>query len=162
VRIEQMLQALAYSPVDTLALVQGAAIGAGADLLVACRHRVGAPDVQSRFPGARFGLILGSRRLAHCVGGEVAAGLIGSPEKINAARMKEIGLLNELLEPTQWPQRIHQILNQVNQVSPENRAKVLQLLNVDTRAHDMADLVASASQSDLKKHIRTFLDPSKA
>jgi enoyl-CoA hydratase/carnithine racemase len=162
VRIEQMLQALAHSPVDTLALVQGAAIGAGADLLVACRHRIGAPDAQSRFPGARFGLILGSRRLAQCVGTDVAQGLIGSPEKLTGTGMQKIGMLNELLEPVKWPQRVHQILNQVNQVSPETRAKVLQLLSVDTRSQDMADLVASASQADIKKRITTYLDPSKA
>lgn len=162
VRIEQMLQALAHSPVDTLALVQGAAIGAGADLLVACRHRIGAPNVQSRFPGARFGLILGSRRLTQCVGASVAQSLIGAPDKLTAERMQAIGLLHETLESKKWPQRVHQILNQVNQVSPETRAKVLQLLNEDTRAQDMADLVASASHLDIKKRIRAYLDPSKA
>jgi len=162
VRIEQMLQALAHSPVDTLALVHGAAIGAGADLLAACGHRIGAPGVQARFPGARFGLILGSRRLAQCVGAEIAQGLIGSPEKIEEARMLEIGLINELLDSTQWSLRVHQILNQVNQVSPETRAKVLQMMRVDSRAQDMADLVASASHPDVKKRIAIYLDPSRA
>jgi enoyl-CoA hydratase/carnithine racemase len=162
VRIEQMLQAVAHSPVDTLALVHGAAIGAGADLLAACRHRIGAPDVQSRFPGARFGLILGSRRLAQCVGADAAQGLIGSPEKINAARMKEIGLLNELLEPSQWPQRMHQVLDQINQVAPQTRAKVLQMMRPDTRAQDMMDLVSSAAQPRVKEQIRAYLTPAKA
>ena len=41
VRIEQMLQAIAHAPFDTLAFAHGQTIGAGADLLIACRHRVG-------------------------------------------------------------------------------------------------------------------------
>jgi enoyl-CoA hydratase/carnithine racemase len=161
VRIEQMLQAVAHCPVDTLALVQGAAVGAGADLLVACRHRIGAPGVQARFPGARFGLILGSNRLAQCVGAEVALSLIGAAEKTDAARMKEIGLIDELLEPALWPQRIHQILNQVNQVSAQTRAKLLQMMWVDTRAEDMAELVASASHPEIKKQIASYLNLSR-
>lgn len=157
VRIEQMLQVVAHSPVDTLALAHGAAIGAGADLLVACRHRVGASDLESRFPGARFGLILGSHRLAECVGADVAQGLIGSPEKIGATRMREIGLLNEVIETTQWPQHVQRVLHQVNQVSPQARAQVLRLLRPDTRAEDMMELVRSASHPDIKARIAAYL-----
>jgi enoyl-CoA hydratase len=161
VRIEQVLQALAHAPVDTLALVHGAAIGAGADLLAACRHRIGAADAQSRFPGARFGLILGSRRLAACVGADTAQALIGSPEKIGAARMHEIGLLTEGSEAALWPQRVSQVLAQVTQVSPETRARVLQAMRVDTRAQDMAELVATASHPDIKQRIATYLGQAR-
>jgi enoyl-CoA hydratase/carnithine racemase len=73
VRIEQMLQAVAHSPVDTVAMAHGHTVGAGADLLVACRHRIGAADTQLRFPGAQFGLILGARRLAQCAGADAAS-----------------------------------------------------------------------------------------
>jgi len=54
VRIEQMLQAVAHAPFDTLALAHGAAIGAGADLLVACRHRIGSSDLGARFSWCAF------------------------------------------------------------------------------------------------------------
>lgn len=157
VRIEQMLQALAHSPMDTLALAHGAAIGAGADLLVACRHRIGAPDLVTRFPGARFGLILGSRRLAQCVGADVAQALIGSADKAGSERLLEAGLLTELCERAQWPQREQQLLSQVTQVQPATRAQVLAALRPDTRAIDMADLVASASPLDIKQRIAAYL-----
>jgi enoyl-CoA hydratase len=162
VRIEQVLQALAHAPVDTLALVHGAAIGAGADLLAACRHRIGAADVQSRFPGARFGLILGSRRLAQCVGADAAQALIGSPEKIGAARMHELGLLSEVLEAAHWSERTQQMLMQVTQVPAETRTRVLQAMRGDTRAQDMADLVSTASHPAIKERISAYLGPPRA
>ena len=157
VRIEQVLQALAHAPMDTLALVHGGAIRAGADLLVACRHRVGAANVQSRFPGARFGLILGSRRLAQCVGADAAQALIGASNKLDAQRMLQLGLLTELADPAQWPERTQQLLAQVTQVPAPTRAQVLQAMRSDTRAQDMADLVHSASQRQLKAQIATYL-----
>jgi enoyl-CoA hydratase len=157
VRIEQMLQALAHAPCDTLALAHGATIGAGADMLVACRHRIGTPDAVSRFPGARFGLILGSRRLAQCIGADAAQALIGASEKITATRMQQLGLLGEITEAAQWPQRIQDLLAQVSQVSATTRTRVLQAMRSDTRAQDMVDLVNSASENDLKARIAAYL-----
>lgn len=161
VRIEQVLQALAHAPMDTLALAHGAAIGAGADLLAACRHRIGAGDTVARFPGARFGLILGSRRLAQCVGADAAQALIGSADKTGAARLHQIGLLTEMLDPAQWPERERQLLAQVSQVPAATRAQVLHALRPDTRAQDMADLVASASPPDIRQRIAAYLQAAR-
>lgn len=160
VRIEQVLQALAHAPMDTLALVHGAAIGAGADLLAACRHRVGASDTVVRFPGARFGLILGSRRLAQCVGADAAQALIGSADKTGASRLLEIGLLTRQCDPAQWPELVQHVLAQVIQVPPATRTQVLAAIRPDTRAIDMADLVASASPADIKQRIAAYLQPA--
>ena len=162
VRIEQMLQAVAHAPFDTLALAHGAAIGAGADLLVACRHRIGSSDLVARFPGARFGLILGSRRLAECVGPDVAQGLIGAASKTGAQRLLETGLLTDLCEPAHWPAREQQVLAQVMALPAATRAQVLHALRPDTRAQDMADLVASASPPDIKQRITAYLQAPPA
>ena len=72
-RIELMLQKLHRAPCPTLAIAHGRTVGAGADLFAACTHRLAAPGTQLAFPGASgFGLVLGTRRLAHRVGGERA------------------------------------------------------------------------------------------
>ncbi len=64
VRIEQLLQALHHAPLTTLALCHGSALGAGADLVAACDWRIAAPTTRFRMPGMRFGIVLGTRRLA--------------------------------------------------------------------------------------------------
>jgi enoyl-CoA hydratase len=62
VRVEQFLQHLNHLPMTTVALVQGRCVGAAADAVACCRHRVASPDATFRFPGLRFGLVLGTRR----------------------------------------------------------------------------------------------------
>ena len=64
VRIETMLQAVYHAPFATLALAQGKNFGAGVDLALACGTRIAAPGAEFRMPGLKFGLQLGTRRLA--------------------------------------------------------------------------------------------------
>ncbi len=157
VRIEQLLQAVAHAPFDTLACVHGATIGAGADLAVACRHRVGAADTTMLFPGARFGLVLGSRRLAECVGAQQAQVLIGGQQRLDAQHALELGLLQQLAEADQWPALEADVLRHALATPVDTRATVLQALRPDTRAQDLHDLVLSAAHPDLRQRLSAYL-----
>ncbi len=157
VRIEQMLQAFAHSPVDTLACVHGQTIGAGADLALACRHRIGSADTHMMFPGARFGLVLGSRRLAECVGADRAQGLIGSANKIDAQQAQNLGLLNEVIEPEAWPVFEAKVLAHVLATPPDARSMVLRATRRDTREQDLHDLVQSGAALDIKARLAAYL-----
>lgn len=161
VRIEQMLQAFAHASVDTLVCVHGQTIGAGADLTLACRHRVGAADTKMMFPGARFGLVLGSRRLAECVGPDQAQGLIGGQSKIGAQQAKEMGMLNEVLESNQWPAYEAQVLAHVLATPVDARAMVLRATRRDTREQDLNDLVQSGAVLDIKERLAVYLEQMK-
>jgi enoyl-CoA hydratase len=162
VRIEQMLQAVAHAPVDTLACVHGKTIGAGADLALACRHRLGAADTQMMFPGARFGLVLGSRRLAECVGPDQALGVIGGQNKIGAQQAQALGLLTEVTATEQWPAREAQLLAHVLATPPDARAAVLRATRRDTRAQDLHDLVQSGAVADIKERLAAYLAQVKS
>jgi enoyl-CoA hydratase/carnithine racemase len=157
VRIEQMLQAIAYAGVDTVAFVHGHTIGAGADLALACRHRVGAADTKMMFPGARFGLVLGSRRLAECVGADRAQGLAGGQSRIGADQAKEIGLLDAVLEADRWAAHEAQLLAHVLATPADARAMVLRATRRDTREQDLHDLVQSAAVPDIKERLAAYL-----
>ncbi|WP_165355122.1 enoyl-CoA hydratase/isomerase family protein [Nocardioides oleivorans] len=63
-RIGDLLERLIAAPCTTVAVVEGAAIGAGADLVLACDHRLVDPSVTLRFPGSAFGVALGVLRRA--------------------------------------------------------------------------------------------------
>ncbi|MFZ2737561.1 MAG: enoyl-CoA hydratase/isomerase family protein [Burkholderiaceae bacterium] len=162
VRIELMLQAVAHCSIDTLALVHGQTLGAGADLALACRHRVGAADTKMLFPGARFGLVLGSRRLAHCVGADQAQGLIGGMERIDAQQAKTLGLLNDVLEPALWAEHEAQVLAHVMATPADARALILRAIRPDTRAQDLTDLVKSAAAADIKQRLTAYLGQTPA
>jgi hypothetical protein len=57
-----------------MALAQGGCFGAGADIVAACGTAVAAADAKFRMPGWKFGLALGTRRLAVRVGAAEAFG----------------------------------------------------------------------------------------
>ena len=77
-RVELLLQAVHAAPFATLALAQGRAMGAGADLFAACTERWIVDDAKFAFPGAAFGLVLGTTRLTTRVGAPQAAEWIQS------------------------------------------------------------------------------------
>jgi enoyl-CoA hydratase/carnithine racemase len=162
VRIEQMLQAIAHAPYDTMAFAHGQTIGAGADLLLACRYRVGSEDMRMMFPGARFGLILGSRRLAECVGPDRAQQLIGHPRRIDALQAKEFGILTAVLESTDWHAYEAQVLEHLLEIPADARSMALNACKRDTRAIDLYDLVQSGSVPDIKHRVAEYLSKVKA
>lgn len=63
-RIGTLLERLLAAPYVTVAVAEGAAVGAGADLVLACDHRLVDPSVTLRFPGSAFGVALGGVRRA--------------------------------------------------------------------------------------------------
>ncbi len=63
-RIGLLLERLLTAPYATVAVVEGAAVGAGADLVLACDHRLVDSAVTLRFPGSEFGVVLGATRRA--------------------------------------------------------------------------------------------------
>jgi len=80
-RIGLLLERLIATPYVTVAVAEGAAVGAGADLVLACDHRLVGPDVTLRFPGSAFGVALGAVRRA-----ELGADLVtGRPDDLARA-----------------------------------------------------------------------------
>ena len=84
-RVELLLQAVHAAPFATLALAHGRTMGAGADLFAACTERWIAGDASFAFPGAGFGLVLGTSRLTEQVGASRAAEWIEGGGPIDSA-----------------------------------------------------------------------------
>lgn len=156
VRIEQMLQKLAHAPIDTLALAHGGAFGAGADLLAACTHRVASPHLRLRMPGWKFGLALGTRRLAALIGAEQARQALAEARTWNAAEAMACGLVGRISEPPQWPALVVAAAQAAMSVEASARARLAALTRIDSRAADMAALIESLTEGDLKARIAAF------
>lgn len=100
--IETLLQLIWNAPFVSVAVVQGAAVGAGADLAANCDYRVCAPQASFRFPGFRLsGVTLGTGRLARLVGDQTAFDLVLRNRKIDGKHAHDCGLASHLLEMDQ-------------------------------------------------------------
>lgn len=155
-RIETLLQAVYHAPFATLALAQGKNFGAGVDLVLACGARIAAPEAQFRMPGLRFGLQLGTRRLAARIGSDAARALLAPSKTFSAEEGLRIGVLHEIAAPEAWPALIARAAAEAQQLSPAAAARLHAATVVDSRAQDLADLVRSATEPGLKERIREY------
>lgn len=155
-RIETMLQAIANAKFVTLALAQGKVIGAGCDLFCACSERIATPDAGFRMPGWRFGVALGTRRLAARVGSDAARSLLLDTRAFTAKEAHEIGLVTHLATVDLWPQMIEATAARASALGAPARRMLLELTAADSRALDMAALVASAGRPGLLERIKAY------
>ncbi len=156
VRIEQLLQAVYHAPFCTLAIAHGRNFGAGADLFLAASVRVAAPDASFRLPGLRFGLQLGTRRMAQRTGSEKARALLGDSRTFDAVAARDIGFVTHVAEAGYWDPIVATEVQRATVLSPAASTRLYAATITDTRAADMADLVASASLPGLKQRIADY------
>jgi enoyl-CoA hydratase/carnithine racemase len=100
-RIEALLDAVWRAPVRTVAIAQGRTWGAGADLFAACDLRIAVTHASFRFPGAGFGIVLGTRRLAERVGTERARTWVSDGATVEAEQALACGLASRLFDAVQ-------------------------------------------------------------
>lgn len=155
-RIEQLLQALAHAPFDTLALAHGRNFGAGVDMICACGRRVGDPAATFRMPGLSFGLVLGTRRYAERVGGTKARIVLQEGRVFDAREALADGFLTAVAGTDAWPEAVASAADAAGRLSPSAAAALHRATARDTRAEDLADLVASAARPGLKDRIRAY------
>lgn len=96
----------------TVAAVEGAALGAGTQLAVACDLRVAAPDASFGIPAAKLGLMVNHwtvQRVATMVGPSTARAILLAAEVVSGADALRLGLVNRpgaLDEALAWADHI--------------------------------------------------------
>lgn len=156
VRLEQLLQAVWHVPFATMALAHGRNFGAGADLFVACDVRVAAPGTTFRMPGLRFGLQLGTRRLAQRIGNDTARALLADSSTIDTDRALALRFATHVAAPSEWVELLAAERDRAEALTAEVSRRLRAATVVDTRAPDMADLVASVMVPGLKARIASY------
>lgn len=157
VAIEDLLAKVWSSSCRTVSVVHGRAWGAAADLVLACDLRLGQANASFRFPGAQFGLVLGSRRLACRIGSDRARQIILQGSTVKADQALEIGMLHRLVEgfePADLPQ-IRVDLETQRQIMAATRAA--DDATSESLAQDRRALLASAQRAGLKDRMLQYL-----
>lgn len=155
-RIEMLLQRIWALPCRTLGLARKAAIGAGADILVACQSRALTPHGRIAFPGLGFGIFLGTNRLALRIGANAAERLLSAGRPVEAEEALSLELIHAVVEPegledhaAQWAERVLRL----------DRHVASRLGTTVARADPTADmdaLVRSAARPGLRDRIASF------
>lgn len=160
-RIETLLQLVHHASCPVLALAQGRAIGAGADLFAACSIRIAAPGASFRMPGWRFGIALGTRRLVARIGADAARDFLVASRTMDAAEAQRLGLVTRIAEAAEWPEAIAEAERVAAVLDRRALAEMHALTAADTRAADMAALVATATRPGLKDRIARYREAER-
>ena len=156
VRIEQLLQRIAHAPWPVAALVGGPAYGAGADLAAACADSSAAAEARFRMPGWKFGLALGTRRLIARAGAARAQAFLAAARTVGAEEACELGIVRRVHAAGAEAAQVAAMREAVASLAVGAARRLAAISIPDTRAADMASLVESLTDGDLKARIRGF------
>ncbi len=160
--IERMLQALFHAPLVSVALVHSMAFGAGADLVCCCHRRIATQDSRFCMPGLNFGLLLGTRRLAHRIGFDHALNVLTDTRVFNATEALEMGYLTDIAPIDHWSEHIESIKKRSTVVANEYLKRMFGVVIPDSRAADWADLKESVGTPGLVDRIIDYRDRMRA
>ena len=157
VRIEQLLDRIWHSPFTVMAFATGRTWGAGADLFCAASLRWITEDASFRFPGAQFGLVLGSGRLAQRIGSDRAREWILRNQAIDAQDALRCGLASHEGHAEDFF-KLADTLHETNTTTVTTQ----QMIHAATRMADsdasLSALVRSAARPGLKHRIQQYRD----
>ena len=163
VRVELMLQSLASAPFPTLAIAHGRVTGAGADLFCACAERWVQGDATFSFPGAGFGLVLGTARLADAVGSARAQDWVMTGAPIDTASARDAGLVTRQAGAGTAEDELARWLPALQRLDGPTHAAIHAASAVARRPRgavgdyeDLARLVRSAARPGLKERIAAY------
>ena len=155
VRIETLLATLWHAPLRTVAVAQGRTWGAGADLFAACEVRLARADASFRFPGAQFGIVLGTRRLAERVGADAARAITIGGGQWDAAAAQAAGLVQQVVADEDGAAQALADLT-LPKTDPATAAALRTASRADHRDADLAALVRSAAVPGLVQRIGAY------
>lgn len=156
VALEQVFQILRSAPFVSVALVDGAAFGAGADLALACTYRIGTARARFRFPGYGFGVALGTRHLAHAIGMQAARDILLRNRVVGADEALALGLLTHATDAAAMGGIADGLLGETRLLSPGAIRRIHALTAPHDNEGDMAQLVRSLSEPGLHERIAAY------
>lgn len=169
---ESVLAAIAALPVPVLARIQGAAVGAGCQLAVACDLAVAASDARLGIPAARLGILINFenvQRLVLSVGSKRAAEMLFTGRELTGEQAAAWGLVTEAFQPEELDERVEEMAEQIASAAPlsvrgakRGIRAVLDRLSVDreTEGHRVTnyDMMAADAftSEDLREGVRAL------
>src|SRR5579864_6383807 len=152
--IEDLLETLRRAPTLTIAVVRGAALGAGADLVASCDYRIGTSGARLAFPGSRLGVVLGTRHLAGVVGRQLAREILVEGRMLDAQAAAACGLLSSLCAEGEVAQRVDDILRGSEALDIATLCAILALTRDVPSGRDRSELLRSVWREGLAERVR--------
>ena len=156
----------------TIAALEGACVGGGLELALACDLRVASSDARFGFPESKIGMLPdlgGTTRLARLVGPAIAKEWIFTGRQYSCVRALELGVVNELVVPGDALIRAKALAHEIAQAGPLAVAWSKRVIDrglgmslrdsLDIEQDAMTEILPS---EDLKEGVLAFLEKRPA
>ncbi|MFC4113948.1 enoyl-CoA hydratase/isomerase family protein [Nonomuraea zeae] len=154
-------------PMPTLALVDGPALGGGAELAYACDFRIGTPQARIGNPETGLGILAAAGaawRLAELVGEPLAKEILLAGRVLTAGEALAVRLLNEVVEPGDLLAAGHRLADRITARAPLATRLTKAVFHAPRSAHPFVDDVAQAvlfETEEKRTRMTAFLDRRK-
>ncbi|MEV3981171.1 enoyl-CoA hydratase/isomerase family protein [Nonomuraea sp. NPDC049758] len=154
-------------PMPTVALVDGYALGGGAELAYACDFRIGTPRTRIGNPETDLGILAAAGaawRLAELVGEPLAKEILLAGRVLTAEEARAVHLLNDVVEPADLLAAGHRLADRIAARAPLATRLTKAVFHAPRAAHPFVDDLAQAVLFETEeKHARmtAFLDRRK-
>ncbi|QTF70839.1 enoyl-CoA hydratase/isomerase family protein [Arthrobacter woluwensis] len=134
-------------PMPVIALLDGYALGGGAELAYACDFRIGTGSVKIGNPEPGLGILAaagGAWRLRELVGEPLAKEILLAGRVLSGREARDVHLLNELVEPEDLEAAGHRLADRIAAQAPLAVRLTKSAFHAPREAHPLIDNVAQA------------------
>lgn len=165
--VAQMLLAISQTRLMTIAAVHGAAVAGGAGIMSACDFVVAAEGTKFGYPEARRGLVAAAVMtfLRRQLRERDVRELLFNCELIEAARAREIGLINRVVPPDELDAAVQKLAGSILQNAPGALASSKRLLGElwstsvkEDIEHALRDHLTARESPEAKEGVAAFLE----
>src|ERR1700733_5987629 len=165
-----MFRRLWSFPKPLIAAVNGAALAGGCGFATLCDFTLAVPEAKFGYTEVKIGFLpaIVSVFLIRQIGDKRARDLLLTGRMITAAEAKELGLVNEIVEPDRLMDRAKELAAVLIEASPSSLTRAKRLLTPSAAATIDADLERAVLENphnrctpDYKKGFASFLEKRK-
>ncbi|WP_353111679.1 enoyl-CoA hydratase/isomerase family protein [Microbacterium sp.] len=134
-------------PLPTIALLDGYALGGGAELAYACDFRIGTPAVRIGNPEPGLGILAAAGaawRLRELVGEPLAKEILLAGRTLTGEEAREARLLNEVVEADELEAAGHRLADRITVQAPLAIRLTKSAFHAPREAHPLIDDIAQA------------------
>jgi enoyl-CoA hydratase len=159
-----LFQRLHDHPWPTVAVVDGAALGGGCELALACDFRITSEDALWGLPEVRLGIIPSAgalTRLASLIGTGAATDLVLTGRRIRGSEAGTLGMASRVTSADGLDVALDQLLTDLTAAAPLAQRLAKEAMRVDGDRHRLVDAAAQAlclSTEDAQDRLQAVLD----
>ncbi|GAA0036758.1 enoyl-CoA hydratase/isomerase family protein [Brevibacterium metallidurans] len=134
-------------PMPVIGLIEGYALGGGAELAFACDFRIGTPSTKIGNPEPGLGILAAAGaawRLRELVGEPRAKEILLAGRTVNADEARSIGLLNDVVDPEDLEAAGEALADRIASFAPLAVRLTKSAFHAPREAHPLIDNVAQA------------------